>query len=186
MARATVHGLTDMFCVATTLTHQHVGANAPILRVSHWLPDAANDTIERVFDTHPHVASSPAAVIVPGSWRGEPTPDVTRCLVQWLIERHAAGATLCSVCGGAFVLAATGLLTGRSATTHWSFTATLASRFPNINVDEDRLTVEDGNFITAGGVLAWTDLGLKLVDRYPIAATGCRPSPWPRDPSALR
>lgn len=166
VAGATVHGLTDMFSVATTLARQHVGANAPILRVSHWLPGEANDTVDRVFDTHPHVGSAPVAVIVPGSWQGEPNPKVTRCLVQWLVERHTAGATLCSVCGGAFVLAATGLLAGRSATTHWSFTEALALRFPDIHVDESKLTVEDGNFITAGGVLAWTELGLKLVDRY--------------------
>ncbi len=42
----------------------------------------------------------------------------------------------------------------------------LADRFPDVRVDEARLTIEDGNFITAGGVLAWTDLGLKLVDRH--------------------
>ncbi len=81
-------------------------------------------------------------------------------------ERHAAGTTLCSVCGGAFVLAETGLLAGRSATTHWSFAQALADRFPDIDVDACRITVEDGNLITAGGVLAWADLGLKLVDRH--------------------
>ena len=65
------------------------------------------------------------------------------------------------------MLAATVLLAGRrTATTHWGFTETLALRFPDIHVDESRLIVEDGNFITAGGVLAWTDLGLKLVDRH--------------------
>ncbi len=130
VASATVHGLTDLFTVATTL------------------------------------ARRPVAVIVPGSWDGQPDPDVTHCLVKWLVERYAAGSTLCSVCGGAFVLAETGLLAGRSATTHWSFIETLAERFPDIQVDESRITVEDGNFITAGGVLAWTDLGLKLVDRH--------------------
>jgi transcriptional regulator GlxA family with amidase domain len=165
VAGATVYGLTDMFRTATTLARQHMGADAPILRVTHWLPSAANDTISCVFDTYPQVASAPVAVIVPGSW-DEPNPDVVRCLVQWLVERHTAGTTLCSVCGGAFVLAATGLLAGRTATTHWGFTETLALRFPDIHVDESRLIVEDGNFITAGGVLAWTDLGLKLVDRH--------------------
>ena len=103
---------------------------------------------------------------MPGSWDGQPDPAVTKCLVDWLLERHHTGATLCSVCGGAFILARTGLLAGRSATTHWTFTELLAQSFPDIHVDETRITVEDGNFITAGGVLAWTDLGLKLVDRH--------------------
>jgi transcriptional regulator GlxA family with amidase domain len=166
VASATVHGLTDMFAVATTIAREHVGANAPILRVSHWKPAEAKDLVERIYDTHPQFDNRLVAVIVPGSWHGPPAPDVMQCLVPWMLERHGAGVTLCSVCGGTFVLAKTGLLAGRSATTHWSFAEKLAGEFPDIRVDESRIAVEDGNFITAGGVLAWTDLGLKLVDRY--------------------
>ena len=166
VAFATVHGLTDMFMVATTLANERMGENAPALRVSHWRPNDSNDAVECVSDTHPQFESRPVAIIVPGSWKGLPPAKVIRCLVQWLLRHHGAGVTLCSVCGGAFVLAETGLLAGRSATTHWSFTAKLAESFPDIHVDESHITVEDGNFITAGGVLAWTDLGLKLVDRY--------------------
>ncbi len=166
VAFATVHGLTDMFTVATTLASERMGANAPILRVSHWRPRDSNDAVECVWGTHPQFENRPVAVIVPGSWKGLPPAEVIQCLAQWLLERHGAGATLCSVCGGAFLLAETGLLAGRSATTHWSLTAKLAESFPDLQVDEDRLIVEDGNFITAGGVLAWADLGLKLIDRY--------------------
>jgi transcriptional regulator GlxA family with amidase domain len=166
VAYATVHGLTDLFSVASALGRQHMGPTAPMLRVTHWQPNSSKDSIDCVFDTHPALSRRPVAVIVPGSWDGEPEPAVTQCLVRWLVERHAAGTTLCSVCGGAFVLAETGLLAGRSATTHWTFIQSLAERFPDICVDECRITVEDGNFITAGGVLAWADLGLKLVDRH--------------------
>lgn len=161
-----VHGLTDLFTIASTLAHQLVGPTAPMLRVSHWQPVSTNDEIEPVFDTHPGRAHRPLVVIVPGSWSGPPASDVTQCIVKWLIERHGGGATLGSVCGGAFLLAETGLLARRSVTTHWSFSRALAERFPEIRVDERSITVEDGNFITAGGVLAWADLGLKLVDRY--------------------
>jgi transcriptional regulator GlxA family with amidase domain len=165
-APSTVHGLTDLFTVASTLARQHVGVNAPMLRVSHWLPNAANDAVDCIFDTHPNLSHRPIVVIVPGSWKGVPEPKVMQCLVKWLNERHAIGTTLCSVCGGAFVLAETGLLSGRSATTHWDYIDKLVERFPDVLVDKDRITVEDGNFITAGGVLAWTDLGLKIVDRH--------------------
>jgi transcriptional regulator GlxA family with amidase domain len=165
-ALATVHGLTDLFAVASTVSRQHGGAAAPMLRVSHWQPKPMNEGLDRVFDTHGQLANAPIAVIVPGSWVGEPPSDVVTCLVRWLVERHSAGSTLCSVCGGAFVLAQTGLLAGRVVATHWSFTQSLGDRFPEVQIDENRITVEDGNFITAGGVLAWTDLGLKLVDRY--------------------
>jgi transcriptional regulator GlxA family with amidase domain len=165
-ASSTVHGLTDMFACASTLAREHAGASAPMLRVSHWQPNAASDGVDCVFDTHPDLVHRPAVAIVPGSWTGEPDAGATACLGEWLRANHAAGSTLCSVCGGAFVLAETGLLDGRAATTHWAFTQSLAERFPAIAVDENRITVEDGNFITAGGVLAWTDLGLKLVDRH--------------------
>jgi transcriptional regulator GlxA family with amidase domain len=166
VASATVHGLTDLFSVASTIARERMGATAPMLRVSHWQPNATSDAVTRTFDTHPQLGGSPIAVIIPGSWQGQPPPDVIRCLVEGLIERHRSGTTLCSVCAGAFVLAASGLLAGRTATTHWSLTRKLAESFPDIHVDEERIIIEDGNFITAGGVLAWTDLGLRLVDRY--------------------
>src|SRR5215468_3098557 len=135
VAFATVHGLTDMFAVATMLANERLGVHAPILRVSHWRPNDSNDAVECVSDTHPQFESRPVALIVPGSWKGLPSAEVIQCLVQWLLEQHDAGATLCSVCGGAFVLAETGLLAGRSATTHWSFTEKLAESFPAIHVD---------------------------------------------------
>jgi transcriptional regulator GlxA family with amidase domain len=74
-AASTIHGLTDMFTVATTLARQHLGANAPMLRVSHWQPDVASDTIDCVFDTHPALDHRVIVVIVPGSWKGEPDPQ---------------------------------------------------------------------------------------------------------------
>jgi transcriptional regulator GlxA family with amidase domain len=67
---------------------------------------------------------------------------------------------------GALFLAKTGLLNGRSATTHWTFSQTLADRFPQIRVDTEKLIIDDGDIITAGGLMAWVDLGLKLVDRF--------------------
>ena len=146
VASATVHGLTDLFTVATRL-HVNVWAQRTGLRVSHWLPNSANDAVERVFDSHPNLASSRhVAVIVPGSWQGEPAPDVTRCLVRWLMDRHAAGSTMCSVCGGAFVLAE--LDCSRAAPPRLDLSM-LAQRFP-IFMDEQRIALKR---VRAGGVL---------------------------------
>lgn len=64
------------------------------------------------------------------------------------------------------MLARLGLLNGRSATTHWSYSQVLASRFPEIYVNTDELIIDLGDVVTAGGVMAWLDLGLRLVDRY--------------------
>jgi transcriptional regulator GlxA family with amidase domain len=82
VASATVHGLTDLFTVASTIARERIGANAPMLRVSHWQPNSTSDAVERAFDTHPQLASSPVAVIVPGSFNGQPAQDVHQCLIK--------------------------------------------------------------------------------------------------------
>ena len=77
--------------------------------------------------------------------------------------RQAAPRRMCSVCSGAFVLAAAGLLDGRSATTHWRRADQLARRFPAITVSPDRIHVRDGNVWTSAGISAGIDLSLALV-----------------------
>jgi len=73
--------------------------------------------------------------------------------------------TLASVCAGAFPLAEAGLLDGRAVTTHWALATELAARFPQVQVLPERMLIDGGDLITAGGVMAWTDLGLALVSR---------------------
>jgi transcriptional regulator GlxA family with amidase domain len=85
-------------------------------------------------------------------------------MIAWL-QRIAGDARRCgSVCTGAFVLAATGLLDGRRITTHWAAAERLAARYPSIIVDEDAIHVRDGRFWTAAGVTAGLDLALALVE----------------------
>jgi transcriptional regulator GlxA family with amidase domain len=69
-----------------------------------------------------------------------------------------------SVCGGAFLLAAAGLLDGRRVTTHWAGCEELAKRYPAVTVEPDRIYVRDGNAITSAGVTAGIDLALALVE----------------------
>ncbi|MFB9832633.1 GlxA family transcriptional regulator [Actinoallomurus acaciae] len=71
---------------------------------------------------------------------------------------------VCSVCSGAFLLAAAGLLAGRSATTHWLVCGELARRYPDVTVEPDRIFVRDGNVYTSAGVTAGIDLALALVE----------------------
>ncbi len=68
-----------------------------------------------------------------------------------------------SVCSGAFILAAAGLLDGRRATTHWSRTAEFARRFPKVRVEPDRIYVKDGPVWTSAGITAGIDLALALI-----------------------
>jgi transcriptional regulator GlxA family with amidase domain len=86
--------------------------------------------------------------------------------IEWILKHHRAGTTIASLCGGAFVLAETGLLAGRTATTHWARADIFRRRFPDVRLDVDRLIIDDGDIICAGGLMAWIDLGLTLVDRF--------------------
>ncbi|ATB40528.1 AraC family transcriptional regulator [Cystobacter fuscus] len=159
-----VHGLTDMFRIANRLAAQQGLSGVPALRVSHWRPGEGGE-VERVFDTHAQAGESLVALILPPSLEEEPRVERRKTLARWIAARHAAGTTLCSICAGAFLLAETGLLDGRPATTHWSLAERLSERFPAIRLEADKLLIEDGDIITAGGVMAWVDLGLRLVDR---------------------
>lgn len=85
-------------------------------------------------------------------------------LVDVLPSLAAAARRTCSVCGGAFILAAAGLLDGRRATTHWSGCRKLAARHPSIEVEPDRIFVRDGDVLTSAGVTAGIDLALALVE----------------------
>ncbi|MFI5808772.1 helix-turn-helix domain-containing protein [Streptomyces sp. NPDC051561] len=100
-------------------------------------------------------------VIVPG-W-ADTDQDPPAELVDALRAAHEAGARVVSLCTGAFVLAAAGLLDGKRATTHWAHTRELAKRHPKVTVDPDVLYVDNGDVLTSAGKAAAMDLCLHLV-----------------------
>lgn len=167
---AAVYGLTDLFRIAGEWAQRGAeGGTAPrLLRVSHWQVGAGEDAPEPscIWDSHPgrphrlsHVIAPPS-LIMPD--RMQPMPKAA----DWMAGQHAAGATVCSICAGAFILAETGLINGRRATTHWAFAEELAERFPQVKLAAENMVVDEGDVMTAGGILAWTDLGLTLVERF--------------------
>ncbi len=85
-------------------------------------------------------------------------------LVKWVSERADKARRVASVCTGAFLLAASGVLDGRRAATHWSCCAELARRFPNVRVEADPIFVRDGSVWTSAGVTAGIDLALAFVE----------------------
>lgn len=154
-------GLTDLFQVASDFSVQHGGA--PV-RVSHWGMDDAGQ-IKRRYDTHPSDDGRPDVLVAPGRLSGPIERGEAAPFAAWLVDRHKEGTVLASNCGGTFLLAETGLLAGRPATTHWLFADAFRARFPDVKMDADKIVIEDGDIITAGGLMAWTDLALRLVDR---------------------
>ncbi|MDT0317047.1 helix-turn-helix domain-containing protein [Streptomyces millisiae] len=112
---------------------------------------------DRGLDRLPHADT----VIVPG-W-ADVDVDPPAELVDAVRAAHEAGARVASLCTGAFVLAAAGLLDGRRATTHWAHTDVLAARYPRVTVDPDVLYVDNGSVLTSAGKAAAMDLCLHLV-----------------------
>lgn len=101
-------------------------------------------------------------VVVGGEGAREASTDPE--LVGWVRRAAHRSRRVASVCTGAFVLAAAGLLDGRSATTHWASCRDLAQAYPAVTVDPDPIFVRDGNVWTSAGVTAGMDLALALVD----------------------
>ena len=161
---AAVYGLTDLFRIAGEWASPPEGGLRPAIRVTHW-QSGANAEMDCIWDSHPGDTHSLTHVIAPPSII---MPDKMPSMQEpaaWLAGQHRAGATICAICAGAFVLAETGLINGRRATTHWAFAHALADRFPDVEVAVERMVIDDGDIMTAGGILAWTDLGLTLVEK---------------------
>lgn len=91
-------------------------------------------------------------------------PD-EREAIAWMKDAYVAGASLCSVCTGAFFLAKTGLLNGKKCTTHWKRTDELQQRFPGISVTGNILFTEDERIFTSAGVAAGIDLALYILGK---------------------
>jgi transcriptional regulator GlxA family with amidase domain len=158
-------GMTDLLTYAEELARGKQSSDRPLLRVSHWeWQEKAGEPV-RTFDTVPGAAGNPSILVIPPGLGQPLSGEMAAQWAQWLKGQHAQGTSLGSVCKGAFLLGETGLTIGRTVTTQ-SYEEQLLSRFPGTKVDTDRLIIDDGDIITAGGVMAWIDLSLKLVDRF--------------------
>ncbi|MEU5976793.1 helix-turn-helix domain-containing protein [Streptomyces sp. NPDC047315] len=103
-------------------------------------------------------------VFVPG-YRFPDREDPPPAVVAALVAAHERGARLAAISTGAFALAATGLLDGRRATTHWHYTRALAEKYPRIRVDGNVLFVDEGSVLTSAGAASGIDLCLHVLRR---------------------
>jgi transcriptional regulator GlxA family with amidase domain len=128
-------------------------------------PEAATDQGPVLARLEP--LPEPAAgdlVFVPGSpafHQARPDPAA----LAWLRDADRAGARICSICTGAFLLGEAGLLDGRECTTHWAYVETLQKRFPRARVQGSRLFVTSGPVTTSAGIVAGVDMTLDLLDQ---------------------
>ncbi|MFJ3485515.1 GlxA family transcriptional regulator [Pseudomonas sp. NPDC090202] len=159
---AAIFGLIDLFRIADGFAIRHDGGSSAFLRVSQQLPTGISDVAGQAI----HSDARPDVLILPPRLGGPMPAADSEPFVSWLKACHQAGTVIASACGGAFLLAETGLVDGRCMTTHWDHAEIFRQRFPQVRLDIDRLLIDDGDILSAGGLMAWVDLGLKLVDRF--------------------
>ncbi|GLT18566.1 transcriptional regulator [Vibrio zhanjiangensis] len=86
--------------------------------------------------------------------------------IEWLREQYSKGAVLSSACAGGFILAATNLLGNREVTTHWALAETFVRMFKEIPLNSNKILIDHGDIVTAGGMMSWLDLGFELISKY--------------------
>lgn len=89
-----------------------------------------------------------------------------RALITWIIAQHGAGIPVAAMCTGAFLLAETGLLNGREATTNWQFARKFTRRYPKILLRPEKIMTEDNGLVCTGAATAYFSLALALIEKY--------------------
>lgn len=163
---AAILGLTDLFVIASKIAAKRQDTTDLPLQVSHWEIKDAKEQPTCIFSSNSNSVGKLAAVIIPPTLEAPIEQQAAAPWLNWLRDQHSGGVIMSSVCAGAFLLGETGLLSKRKATTHWGYVAQFENRFPDVELDVDRIIIEDGDIVTAGGAMAWTDLGLRMVDRF--------------------
>ncbi len=105
-------------------------------------------------------------LIVISSFSDIATLETSHGVVRWLLKHHEKGTTIASICAGSFILAETGLLNGKTATTHWGLAHQFRERYPDIRLKSDRIITDEGSLICSGGCNSYIDLSIYLVERY--------------------
>jgi transcriptional regulator GlxA family with amidase domain len=160
-----VTGPVQVFASANDIVSEVGGTPPYVLRLvaKGGQPVIASAGIELASTPLPRISAALDTLMIAGG-PGIETASTDLALVRWVRGRAKSARRVASVCTGAFMLAASGVLDGRRAATHWSCCAELARRFPAVRVESDPIFVRDGTVWTSAGVTAGIDLALALVE----------------------
>ncbi len=165
-----IAGLLDMFAIANMWQASLSGGSEPLFATEIVSADGRPMLSSGCIQLLPHrsltEATDTAFVIIPPFI---PLPDskaVNKPLQNWLVARHEKKTPIAALCTGAFLLAETGLLNGRTATTNWHFARKFRRSFPKVRLDIDRLITEEDGLLCAGAATAQYNLGLRIIGRY--------------------
>jgi transcriptional regulator GlxA family with amidase domain len=118
-------------------------------------------------DATPDKAIKPDLIIIPAlSGDLEQAIELNEEFIPWIVFQHRMGAEVASLCLGAFLLGATGLVDGKSCSTHWQFANQFRHMFPSVNLVDDRVITEQAGIYTSGGANSYWNLLLHLVEKY--------------------
>ncbi|MEN8195345.1 MAG: helix-turn-helix domain-containing protein [Pseudomonadota bacterium] len=176
-AGSALYGMVDVLASTGTLWRQLVGAEPGRRLIRPRIVSVSRDpfTCGNGIPVAPDVGvdEDPKAdiVILPEMWLA-PDDDMKGRypdLIDWIRGCYKAGRTIYSACSGSVLLAATGLLAGREATSHWGYEDLFRTRFPEVHFrSEPNLAFADpaGRIVTAGGTTSWHDLAIHIISRH--------------------
>jgi transcriptional regulator GlxA family with amidase domain len=129
------------------------------------------DFHDGLFSVRPHVHISAVTktdlIIIPSlNHSYQQAMEENSALVPWLKERYNGGAEIASICTGAFLLASSGLINGKTCSTHWAFAARFKAMFPQVDVQVDKLITDENGIYTNGGAYSFLNLIVYLVEKY--------------------
>lgn len=176
-AGSALYGIVDVLSATGTLWQELVGEGAggtlirPRIVSLNRKPFCCGNAIPVSPDLDLATAATAELIILPELWLA-PTDDLSdryRELKEWLVQRYHDGSTIYSACSGSVLLAASGLLEGREATSHWGYEDLFRRSFPRVRFKPDpNLVFADpsGRIVTAGGATSWHDLAIHIISRH--------------------
>ncbi|WP_020409037.1 GlxA family transcriptional regulator [Hahella ganghwensis] len=176
-AASSVHGILDILTTANYCHSLNVGRDAALLF-----------DLQVVTPTDQAVKAYNGSLVMPTQLRAETEPDMViiasaveavsaptyldkqlsqlNDIFQWLNRLHDQGAVLASACTGNFLLAEAGLLEGKTVTTHWRAAEYFRQRYPDIHLQIDKILIDNGDVICAGGATSFIDMSFHIIERF--------------------
>ncbi len=162
-------GPMDTFAIAN-LWHQHLNQpRSPLFKTQVVSVDGAPIQGQGGISIQPHgdlAAMGPTDYILIPPFFGIDIPDQWQKTLPWIRDQYRAGTPVGAMCTGTFILAETGLLDGRRATTNWQFGKSFARRFPRVCLHLEEILTQDGGLFCTGAATAAFSLGLHLIQRH--------------------
>lgn len=104
-------------------------------------------------------------IIIPSALPDDDAPSRS-IMFDWISQQYKAGAEIASMCSGAFILASTGIIDGKSCSTHWSFADRFRELYPQVNLHSDKLITDEHGIYTNGGAYSFLNLVIYLIEKY--------------------